>query len=596
MSGILAVFHRDGRPVDARLLQRMAATMADAGPDGMGLWTNGEIGLAVASFHTVPEQIGEPAPLVEGDLAIAFDGRIDNRYELRRALKSAGLEVPARAGDAAHVIAAYRLWGEGLAPRLIGEHAFVLWDGQKRRMVGVRDHMAIRALRWWTDGRTVVACSLFPPILAHPDVPKRPNEGVIAEWLCTMPTTIDESLWEGVSCVPGGGRLCAGRDRPARVDRYWRAQDEIGQLPTLSADEARESLTELVTEAVRCRMRALGRPLLELSGGWDSSTVAVVAHDLHASGKAGDFELYSALYPGLSCDEEPWIRALEQQLGRSATKRRAEPVNAAAYDAAIRRQRHPFATDQLRSLPVSAERRVGLTGHGGDEIVGGVFYDLGTLLDPRRCRRVAAGVGARGLLHATLWPVLRPMLPAAARARRLPRFPAWVAPDLIARTALADRIAQREPLVRRGRIRTRMLSAALDGWSFQTQDLLGELERGRYLEYRHPLLDIRLVRLALSLTATIAGTFETDPRRLHDAAFGARLPGPIRERRHGPDFTPFAAQSVRNVRTHHRGCPRLVAEGWVLDSRVGALDDRAMTSDGLWHAFVAYSVNAWHPE
>jgi asparagine synthetase B (glutamine-hydrolysing) len=593
MSGILAVFHRDGRPVATETVRRMATAMADAGPDGLEVWTRGEIGLAVASFHTVPEQVGEPAPLVNGDLAIAFDGRIDNRAELRRALAARGQRLPPEAGDGAHVLAAYRVWGDELPPRLIGEHAFVLWDGRTRRILGVRDHVGVRALRWWSDGRTLVACSHFAPILAHPAVPARPNEGVVAEWLCNMPTSIDESLWDGVLSVPGGGRLRAGRDHPGRVDRYWRPQDEIGRRRIRSADEAREMLVELVTEAVRCRMRAVGRPLVELSGGWDSSTVAVVAHDLHAAGEITDFELFAALYPGLPCDETPWIEAVEQQLARTATRRPQAPADPVEDERTVRALRHPFARDPLREIVVSAQRRVGLTGQGGDEVVGGMFYDLGSLLDPRRARR-ASGRGARALLHETARPLIRPLLPVRVRAARLPTFPPWVSPALLQRTSLAERVARREPLVTHGSVRSRATAASLDSFSIHMMDLDFELERGPYLEYRHPMLDVRLVRFALALPARIAGTFDTDPRRLHAAAFGDRLPRLVRARRLGTDFIPFYAIGMRRMRAFHRGCPRLVAEGWLLASKAGPLDDEADTSAGLGRALMSYSLDAWH--
>jgi asparagine synthetase B (glutamine-hydrolysing) len=594
MSGILAIFHRDGRPVDAGVLQHMAETMAEAGPDGLEIWADGEIGLAVASFHTVPEQIGEPAPLVDGDLAIAFDGRIDNREELRRACAARGLRVADSAGDAAHVLAAYRLWGDRVASKLIGEHAFVLWDSQARRVLGVRDHMAVRSLRWWSEGRTLIACSHFAPILAHPDVRARPNEGAVAEWLCDMVTSNDESLWDGVFSVPGGGQLSASREQRARVGRYWRPQDEIGQRRIRSADEAREMVVELTTEAVRCRMRAVGRPLVELSGGWDSSTVAVVAHDLHAAGAVQDFDLFAALYPGLSCDETPWIEAMEHHLGRTAVKQAQTAVDPAVNEATTRTLRHPYARDAIRNIPISPERRVGLTGHAGNEILGGMFYDLASLLNPRRSREILRRRPLRYLVHETVRPFIRPLLPPRIRAVRLPEPPPWVSPALLERVSFADRVARREPLVSRGGLHARNLAGALDSSTFQLQDLDGELERGRYLEYRHPLLDVRLVRLALTLPSRITGTLDTDRRRLHDAAFGPRLPVMVRRRRVGADFTPFVTAGLLALRAHHRGCPRLVAEGWLLASQVERLDDFDHTAAHEWQALMAYSVHAWH--
>ncbi len=594
MSAILAVFHRDGRPVDAGSLRRLSATMAEAGPDGLGLSVDGEIGLAVASFHTVPEQIGEPAPLVDGRLAIAFDGRIDNREDVRRACAAHGVRVSTGAGDAAHVLAAYRAWGDGAASKLIGEHAFVLWDRRARRVIAVRDHMAVRSLRWWTDDRTLIVSSHFAPILAHPDVRALPNEGAVAEWLCNMVTSIDESLWDGVFSVPGGGQLSASREQRARVTRYWRPQDEIESRRIRSADEARELLVEITTEAVRCRMRAVGRPLVELSGGWDSSTVALVAHDLHVAGAAPDFALFAATYPGLSCDETPWIEAMEQHLGRAAIRQPQTVMDPAENEARVRRLRHPHACDWLRNVPASPDRRVGLTGDAGDEVLGGMLHDMGSLLNPRRLPRAVGYNGFRALSHATVRPWIRPLLPARVRAARLPPAPVWVSPELLARVSFADRIARREPTVSRGGLRARRLAGLLDSSTFHLRDLDAGLERGGYLEYRHPLLDVRLVRLALALPSRLVGALDTDPRRLHDAAFGSRLPQIVRQRRFGADFTPFVTAGMRAMRSRHRGCPRLVGEGWLVASELGPLDDLADAPAGVWRARLAYSLHAWH--
>ena len=567
--------------------------MAHAGPDGLDIWTSGEMGLAVASFHTVPEQVAEPAPLVQGDLAIAFDGRIDNRKEIRRACAGHGISVAAKAGDAAHVLAAYRLYGKQVAQELIGEHAFVLWDGREHRVLGVRDHVGVRSLRWWSDGRTLIACSHFAPILAHPDVRVRPNEGMVAEWLCDRIHTIDESLWDGVFSVPGGGQLSAGRGLPPRVTRYWRPQDEIGTARIRREEEARELLVELTTEAVRCRLRAVGHPLVELSGGWDSSTVAVVAHDLHAAGAAQDFNLFSALYPGLSCDESPWIEAVEQRLSRTAIKQPQHVADPARNEAAVRRLRHPWAIDWLRNLPATPERRVALTGDGGNTVLGGMCHDLVSLLDPRTLRRAAARDGRRTLWRESTRPWIRPLLPQRVRASRQPPPPPWVSPALLRRVAFAERIAAREPLPSRGDLRDRALVALLDSSTFHLQDLLGGLERGRYVEYRNPLLDVRLVKLAIALPSVLVGTVDTDPRRLHDAAFGASLPAVVRSRRFGTDFMPFVARGMRAMREHHRGCPRLVQEGWLVRTEIGPIDDFADTQAGLWRARLAYCLHAW---
>src|SRR4051812_26911097 len=94
-------------------------------------WTSGSVGLAYQAFHPDDDLQRVPAH-------IAFDGRLDNRDEVRRALDVDPADSAALA-DAALALACYRRYGESFAGRLNGDFALTIWNGVTRELVLARD-------------------------------------------------------------------------------------------------------------------------------------------------------------------------------------------------------------------------------------------------------------------------------------------------------------------------------------------------------------------------------------------------------------------------------------------------------------------------
>ena len=135
MSGICGIVNLDGAPVDRAMLGRMTDAMACRGPDGAGHWADGSVGLGHRMFRTTPESLREQQPLTDetGALCLVLDGRVDNRGELRKALEDKGCRLRDDT-DAELVLWAYQCWGEGAPARIIGDFAFAIWDGGRRRL------------------------------------------------------------------------------------------------------------------------------------------------------------------------------------------------------------------------------------------------------------------------------------------------------------------------------------------------------------------------------------------------------------------------------------------------------------------------------
>ena len=113
MSGIAGIICFDGSPIESGQIAIITGAMAHRGPDGIHHWVRGSVALGHCMLRTTPESLEETFPLTNEDesLVLVMDGRLDNRDELERELRSKGITVRTPT-DAELVLRAYQLWGE----------------------------------------------------------------------------------------------------------------------------------------------------------------------------------------------------------------------------------------------------------------------------------------------------------------------------------------------------------------------------------------------------------------------------------------------------------------------------------------------------
>src|SRR5262245_25579951 len=93
MCGIAGKIYLDReRTVLQRELQKMAGALSHRGPDGEGIWTNGNVGLAHRRLAIIDlsTSANQPMSNEDGSVWITFNGEIYNFQELRQELEDRG--------------------------------------------------------------------------------------------------------------------------------------------------------------------------------------------------------------------------------------------------------------------------------------------------------------------------------------------------------------------------------------------------------------------------------------------------------------------------------------------------------------------------
>ena len=500
-----------------------------------------------------------PARAAAGDLELAWDGRIDNREEIAASL---GLSAGAVAdlGDEVLLLSMYARLGIDALSRIAGEYAFVLWDRHEGALVCARDPLGQRPFFYYGTAATFVAGSRVAAVLAHADVPRRPNEGVVAEYLAGAITNRDETLYEGVRRLPPGTWMRVDRTGERRGTIAW--VDPAAEVRYAREGEYAEHLQELLRVAVRARLRGADRVGVELSGGLDSSTVAAIARAELGDDAPDRLSLWSLVFPGLPCDEQPLIEACQRAWGLPAHSVAARGDSAADETADHSHLDFPYYPNgtmsvEMRRRARGAGIRVLLTGIGGDEWFSGSRFHVAD--DLRRGRVASAirqarldsglegGMGTAPALFAYgAWPAAPALVKRIGRwARGTPAAHVpWIPPRFAARTNLAMRMRVRPETPRfPTHAQADIYRNALSGWSVHGSEMEARLSADLGLELRHPFADLRIARFGLAIPESLRWSGRERKRVLRAAAAGL-VPEAVRTRRSKVDFSPVLVQAL----------------------------------------------------
>ena len=597
MSRICGILPLDGAPLDRSALAAMGAQLAGPGCDRPQSRVAGGAGLALAAFRTGSEQLaGDGAALTFDDRSwIVADARLDGKDELRQALAAAGRDA-ARCDDAALILRAWHAWGEACVERLIGDFAFGIWDQPSRRFFCARDRLGVKSFFHARSGGSLVFSNTIRCVLAHPGVAGDVDEGSIADFL------LFESLrdpaataFSSVRRLPAAHCMVASADA-VRCRAYWHP-DQAVRVRYRKAGDYAEHFAEVLGRAVEDRLKGESRVAIQMSGGLDSTAVAACSKAaLELCGRPYDLLAHTIGHEGLVPDDERRHAARAAAwLAIPLTHYAAHEhrlYDAEAYHTAYPEPFHaPEACSVFHACLAGAAQgsRVLLTGFDGDTVLDeppGPY--LRALWRERRLALLAREGGRRILRWNVRWPFRR-----AAADDPGPDYPAWLEPEFERRLALRERwnASAAVAIQRRGGVRPKAIAALghLQSHPFYFERYDPAIT-GLALECRHPLFDLRVVELALSLPPS---PWCTGKRVLREAMRG-RLPEAVRLRPKTPlAGRPDLAMMARDgAATWQRFAPSAALAAYVDVARLRGEAARANPAR-TWVNLRAVTLDRW---
>ena len=548
-TGFLGGHSAQGQFWDESILQRMADTIANRGPDDSGYWLDADqrVGFGHRRLSIVDLSPAGHQPMVSasGRYVIAFNGEIYNHMALRVDLDKSG-PTPAWRGhsDTETLLAGFAAWGvQATVAHCIGMFAFAVWDRDARTLTLGRDRLGEKPLYYGWQGQGEQATFLFGSELkalkAHPAFAAAIDRNALSLLLRHNYIPAPYSIYQGIAKLEAGCLLTVSlAQREPEVTRYWSAAavatEGCAKPFAGTDDQAVDALEVLLKSAVKQQMMADVPLGAFLSGGIDSSTVVA----LMQAQSARPVKTFTIGFNEAGYNEAVHAKAVAAHLGTDHTELYVTPQQALDV---IPRLPHlycePFSdSSQIPTFLVSQLARqqvtVSLSGDAGDELFCGYnryllasslwkklsVFPMGsrrfaarglTALSPARWNALlglATAVLPGSMRHANLGDKLH----KAARVLASPSVDAlylglvshWDDPAsvVIGATEPPTLLTANAPQLEGLDAIERMM--ALDALTYLPDDILVKVDRaamGVSLESRVPFLDHRVVEFAWSL-------------------------------------------------------------------------------------------------
>jgi asparagine synthase (glutamine-hydrolysing) len=464
--------------------------------------------------------------LIANRFILLFDGRIDNRSELSETLGIAAPDL-ALMSDSVIVSRLFDRWGERVFERILGVFAIIVMDLQDGRLICARDHMGLRVLHYHLSSERFAVATIPEALFALSWVPRTLNKDKIADALINAGLNGETTYYQGIYRVLPGSFLHVGPGGLSK-HRFWDPAN-IGDVRFKSDHEYVEAFQERLNAAVKVSLRSLRRPCAQITGGLDSSSVAVIAADMLAA-NGNKLDTFTAVPEGgftredtrgSYFDETPYVRQIAKANANIAS-RFVPPTKGPILDRIrelVRVQGAPPAgvfnglwIMDILAAARSAGHQVMLTGEMGNFTMSYDGFQLfAELLLKGRWWRLYKEITSSGnrwkytLRSLTIAPIIPAALFRQYKQWRRGSLPPWygysaIHPEFAARSGVVARAAREylpfdTPPPRDGRL------ARIHSFNSycETADWFAKLRANFGIDCRTPAFDRRLVEFCIGI-------------------------------------------------------------------------------------------------
>jgi asparagine synthase (glutamine-hydrolysing) len=366
MCGIAGVWRKKGA-MDKAQFDHALKLMQHRGPDASHSIKTKNINLGTQRLKIIGIDDGHQPLSDDSGNHLAFNGAIYNYPEIAESLNFSSKS------DTEILFQLILKKGITIALEEIrGMFAFAIYDEKEDVFHLARDRMGQKPLYYYQDkGILLFASELksLKKLMQLNEIAVRINQNAIYHYLCFSNIPEPETIYENVFAVPPAHYLKFQHGK-IEISSYWK--HEYLPKENITFSEAKEKVQYTIEESVKIRLRADVKKGLFLSGGWDSSVIA-----LEASKHEQNLQAYTVEYPFQTSQNESKIAhetAKKFGLNHQIIQINKSPLE--LLEQSIRTFDQPLAdSSALPNLAIaesaSKQVKVMLNGDGGDELFGG---------------------------------------------------------------------------------------------------------------------------------------------------------------------------------------------------------------------------------
>lgn len=268
---------------DTFVIQNMNSKLLHRGPDAQGtvLFENVALGFSRLSIIGLNNGM-QPIWNADETIVLICNGEIFNYIELRQTLQKKGF-VFKTDSDVEVILHLYQEYGSGFLNMLNGQFAFAIYDTRKKEMFCARDQLGIIPFYYTVCQGCFVFGSEIKSILEHPAVTREIDPVGLDQIFTFAGLVSPRTMFKGIHSLENGHYLIVQDNQNVRNVEYWDLDYPEARHLNGACNELKyiDELEHIFEQAIRLRLRADVKSGLYMSGGLDSSMIAMKINQMH---------------------------------------------------------------------------------------------------------------------------------------------------------------------------------------------------------------------------------------------------------------------------------------------------------------------------
>ncbi len=342
---------------------------------------NGDFNLALAhrrlSILDLSETGHQPMALQDGKLWITYNGEIYNYLELKKELEAAGAKFVSTS-DTEVVLNAYKFWGTDCLNKFNGMWSFCIYDADKQELFCSRDRFGVKPFYYSDNDNAFGFASEQKALVKSGLVKAGINQKALHDYLINNRTEQEENnFFEGIyELWPGHYLKYNLKNHSFNTTCYFKLNSDYDYGTDLQSNEELISeVKEKLTSAVKLRLRSDVPVGSCLSGGIDSSALAVLME------QKNPVYLFTSVFKGENMDESHYANLIAKKV--NCIHKTIEPTQDGLFkelETLVYSQDVPiwdtstYAQYKVMELAKQNNIKVVLDGQGADELFAGYHH------------------------------------------------------------------------------------------------------------------------------------------------------------------------------------------------------------------------------
>ncbi|MBS1651586.1 MAG: asparagine synthase (glutamine-hydrolyzing) [Bacteroidetes bacterium] len=414
MCGIAGIILKQANSVNVNtIIRQMSNSIAHRGPDGEGfllsdynstspyfnsipisqsskyihlpsksilnVTKNYPLALLHRRLAIIDRGIGGHQPMCDNNQKnwIVFNGEIYNYIEIRNELQALGYTFNTQS-DTEVVLAAYKHWGQNCVSKFNGMWAFCIYDNEQKLLFISRDRLGVKPFYYICNHNLFAFASEQKAFIKTGLIKANANNEALHNYLLNgyLEQTEENFFDEVTELFPGNNLIYNLNTHVFEIKKYYALTPNFNN-ESLDDNELIQKIKTAIYDAVNIRLRSDVEVGTCLSGGIDSSSIALIMHDILKK----PIHCFTSVFKNYDFNEEHF--ANEVVLKTNAIQHIIEPdvttfwndINDLIYSQDVPIwSSSTYAQHRVMQLAKENNIKVLLDGQGADELFAGYSH------------------------------------------------------------------------------------------------------------------------------------------------------------------------------------------------------------------------------